>query len=394
MTTNDSGLTSLRHAWPCVVAWAIAAVFLCGLAVTCGLVWTTGSDCDLQERYWEYSWFRQGTYPNATIEREQGPWPSLYTVYLPYAFPMFAALFEPGGLAQGRIVVQSLSLAAIVIMGRYGYRTLLPAGKAVAFTGYVLAIAISGNLAAIKSGQLSVICMGLVFLQLMFLEANRPISAVACWSLAMVKPQIALPFAALFILTRNLVSLAAGCVLLVLLSGFACWWTGVDPGTLLHNWTMGKRFHFINDGFVFGPGSLARFMGIPNGVAMVLIAAVAGVITLCLVAALRRCPNPSILALAAVCSVLGMFTCYHRHYDNVMLLPAGLLAVSTAVETRRKPDIIAAIMFAATLAMPLPMRLLNAVPMVQFAVAGIWLIGGLRPVAYAVRQAGRRTDIA
>lgn len=133
--------------------------------------------------------------------------------------------------------------------------------------------------------------------------------------------------------------------------------------------------------------------GVSHGLAIVVATAVANGITLFLAAAIRRCRDHAILTMAAVCAVLGMFTCYHRHYDNVMLLPAVLLAVSNAAETRKQADIAAALVFAATLATPLPMRFLNTVPMVQLGIAGIWLVGGLRPVAFAVIHSRRRTDI-
>ena len=43
-------------------------------------------------------------------------------------------------------------------------------------------------------GQFSAACVGLVTLQWLLLQRQKPLLAGLCWALAMIKPQIAVPF--------------------------------------------------------------------------------------------------------------------------------------------------------------------------------------------------------
>lgn len=382
---NATSVMTNHPSWPRTVAWMLGVVFAFGMGVACWLAWTQQTDCDLRERYLEYCWFREGTYPSPWLEPQVGPRPQRYSVYPPYAFPMFAVLFEPGGMTQGRLMTQVLSLASLVVISRYGSRALAGFGPAVSSLGAVAGLAIAGNLAAIKSGQLSIICMGLVVLQMESLADGRRMVAGLCWALAMVKPQIGLPFAALLVLRRDGVALAVGTLALTLLTMFTCWWTGVTPEALADHWLRDMSLRFGSQGFAFTSHTLARALNVSDRLVLAVSTISLTVVVAVLAARLRSVGEAAMLPVAAVCSALGMFLCYHRHYDNVMLFPAVLLAIATAARTRRWIDIMTATAFMTSLVIPLPMRFLHAVPAVQILLASVWLVGGLLPVWKTMR---------
>ena len=82
--------------------------------------------------------------------------------------------------------------------------------------------------------------------------------------------------------------------------------------------------------------------------------------------------------------------CYHRRYDNVMLFPAVLLAVESAARSGRWIDRAIALALMATLAAPVPMSLVRALPMIQVVEGAIWLCAGIIPVVATI--ASRRRD--
>lgn len=231
--------------------------------------------------------------------------------------------------------------------------------------------AASRMISAVRNEQFSLVCAGLIVLQMQFLTADRPLSAAACWTMAMLKPQIALPFAALFLLHRGTLARAGGMVALVLLSLAACWWTEVSPAIILDHWLNRMSMRFIDEGFLFGPSGLSRLSGLDHriGLTLAVVTAVSAVFGIALL--MRRLPDTQFLPTAAACAIAGMFMCYHRHYDNVMLFPALLLAVEAAIRTPSRFKVVVAVAFMASLVIPLPMRLLHAAPAWQFVVAPI-----------------------
>ncbi|MFM9058539.1 MAG: hypothetical protein ACKOSQ_05400, partial [Planctomycetaceae bacterium] len=122
-----------------IAPWLLAAGLVVaaagGLGIGLGLAWARNYDGDMQERVVEYASFRLGDYPNRLVDEPQaGPAPR-FTVYPPYAFPTFAAFFEPGGLVQGRVLLALLSVAAVILMGFYGHARLRAFGPAWATVG-------------------------------------------------------------------------------------------------------------------------------------------------------------------------------------------------------------------------------------------------------------------
>ncbi len=390
---DDIDRSSSRRAairWRTTLAWVLfaALTLLTAASAARGIrqAWVHDGDFDMRSRCREYEWFRQGIYPNRKLAGEAAPPNVCYTVYPPYALPLFGCFFEPGGRLQGRVAVELLSLASLVVIGAYGMRELKFAGPAMAAVGAVAGTAIVGNSTALALGQFSIICAGLVAQQMIFLARNRPVAAGVCWALAMLKPQIALSFAALFLLNRQWRGLVTGIAILAGLSLFACWWTDVPPTRVIQHWLFSMPMSFSDTAAKSGPGFLAAQGGLNPRIAQFLALAVLGMgaALVCRLAPITLGQTAQ-LHVAGVCGVLGELLLYHRHYDNIMLFPTiiGILAVAVA-----KPSW--ASVGAATLmgiTVWLPQRMIEQIPGHQTLQMLIWSGVAAVLVTSARRQA-------
>jgi hypothetical protein len=318
--------------------WALFAllILLATVSLATGMrqAWLSNGDFDMRTRVSEYASFRAGVYPNRVLEGSSSPPPVPYTVYPPYALPMFAFFFEPGGTLQGRILIESMSLASLVVIGIYGFRQLAFAGPALASVGGIAGAAIMANSTALALGQFSIISAGLIAQQIIFLERKRPVAAGVCWALAMLKPQMALAFAVLFLLDRQWRGLAIGVVMLAALSLFACWWTEVPPVRVIQHFTFHSPVTFSDTISVTGPAQMAGRLGLNPRLAQLLALMALGMFAaLCWWLAPLRLEEAATRAqVAGVCAVLGELLFYHRHYDNIMLFPTilGMLALAAS----------------------------------------------------------------
>lgn len=324
-----------RPDWRWGVAAVLAAQAFAMATFGTWSAWVRESDGDLQTRAVEFALFRAGVYPNAHLEPHGPPWVPSYTVYPPYAFPLFAVFFEPGGMVQGRLLVEMLSLAGVVVMGLFAYRALVPYGLPVAMIGAVSGAAFAGNVTALIVGQFSIISAGLVVQQIIFLERGRPLLAGVCWALAMIKPQIGLPFVVLFLRRGAAPGALLGSAILIGAAGFACAWTGVSPTTVIGHWQTGMSLAFIGEGSGIGPGAVARAFGVSHRVAQYATLALLAGLAVPLARLIRKRPEQSILPLAGACGVLGMFATYHRPYDNIMLFPTVVATLLAAAASRQ-----------------------------------------------------------
>ena len=195
-------------------AAAVLALGSCAYLTKGFLVAWQGGDSDLRIREREWGDLKQGIYPNRRFTPEGKTPAKTHTVYPPYALSMYAVFFAPGGFLTARVILQALSIGGLMAMIWQGYRTLGTAGWQAGWLGAVLGAAISGNCTAIALVQLSIICAGFLSLQVLAMQANRGVMAGICWALAMIKPQIALPFALLFVLQRQWRGLFSGAGLL------------------------------------------------------------------------------------------------------------------------------------------------------------------------------------
>ncbi|MFM8802726.1 MAG: glycosyltransferase family 87 protein [Planctomycetia bacterium] len=376
-----------------MATWALVALLglVTAASLTRGLhrAWTNDGDFDMRARVREYECFERGVYPNRALAGEAAPPRLPYTVYPPYALPMFGFFFAPGGWFQGRVLVELLSLASLTVMGLYGLSGLRSAGPAMAAVGALAAAAITGNSSALAVGQFSIVSAGLITLQMIFLDRRRPVAAGVCWAFAMIKPQIALAFAVLFLLNRQWRGLVVGIAILAGLSLFACLWTGVPPTQLIHHWLFRMPMSFHDSASMSGPGHVAEQIGVSPRVAQFLALALLGVVAaLALWLAPFSLHGIDQLRVAGACAVLGQLFFYHRHYDNIMLFPtlAGILAVAAA--TPSWTTVSAAVLMGATVW--LPQRALELFPGHQLLQAVIW--SGVAAVLLASARRLARVD--
>ena len=289
-----------------------------------------GGDSDLRIREREWGDFKQGIYPNRRFTPEGKTPAKTHTVYPPYALPMYAVFFGPGGFLTARVILQALSIGALVAMIWQGCRTLRTAGWQAGWLGAVLGAAISGNCTAIALGQFSIICAGLLSLQVLAMQANRGVLAGICWALAMIKPQIALPFALLFVLQRQWRGLFSGASLLAVLSAAAFWWTGWSPWDFFHQSLATEKLLFIrNTGF--SGTEWMDWIDLPPrasvAIAFALIATAGVAVFLC-----DWRSKVSLLNGAGLCAMLGYVLFYHRQYDNQMLFLLMLAAAARVLQ--------------------------------------------------------------
>jgi hypothetical protein len=362
--------------------WCLAALitlYAAGLfGFGCLNAWWRNFDGDMQVRAAEYDWFRDGVYPNRAIEPQPPDRPWVYTVYPPYALPLFAVFFEPGGLLQGRFVVEVLSLLAYVAMGVCGHRALARHGAAMAALGAVVGAGIAANGTAITVGQFSILCAGCIALQMVFIAQGRPVVAGGWWALAMLKPQIGLPFVLLFMIRRQQLGTLFGALVLVGLSLLACVWTEVLPDTLIQHWRGGMSMKFAAGGYGIGPGTLANAFGLNFRMVQLVCLCTLVVLALALTGFVRRHEEEALLPLAGACAVVGMFITYHRHYDNVMLFPTLLASLHAAAVSRR--PLPTAVAVAILLSLVVPKRVLELVPFHESLQAAVWLVAAIVPI--------------
>lgn len=288
---------------------------------------------DLQTRATEYHFFAAGVYPNSHLATNSLPGEALpNSVYPPYAFPLFAPFFVAESEIAVRLTFVAFSLLALLAVGAFGYREFAFAGRQAQALGAIASLAIAHNSSAIAIGQFSIICMGLVVLQLECLRRGKVMTAGLCWALAMIKPQIGIAFMLPFMMENRRRGLLVGLVLLGGLSLFACFYTGVSPLAVLNYWLWGESYDFIAGGNSRGSstGSLLAVWGTSPRFALAwsVLAAALIVATVWWRAQLQ---SMSVLTLVAVCAIVGRVFIPHRAYDNIMLFPALLAFLMLAL---------------------------------------------------------------
>lgn len=374
-----------------ILQWTLLILLLGGtvLSLLTGLRDSfTHPAADLISRAREYAVFKEGLYPMGILVPHPVPEGFPYTVYPPYALPMFAVFFGIGGLAQGWAVVRILSLLSLGLIGWIGWRSLRFAGPAAACLGALGPAAISGNSYGLFQGQFSMVCMGLISLQWLLLQRQRPVAAAFCWAAAMLKPQIALTFALPLLKPPNRGGLLLGLSALLLLGGGALFYTHVAPLHYLSVWLEPKRLNFAHAGTInlmhlLGPGTAVLLIVLTLGVAVGFRQMASG----------KRVPFwrqgsahafiarafdhgvPS-LRLQGLCGILGCLMFYHHPYDNIMLYPAMLSIFALSLRKPREGWLmVLAVAMAITLWAPLHIVANNK--MFQFISAGVWILVGL-----------------
>lgn len=313
---------------------------------------------DLQTREREWSVFKQHIYPN--VHLQQPVKAKVHSVYPPWALPLFGFFLGADNLTVARVILQASSLLALAVMMWMGWRELAPYGGRSALLGAVMATAIAGNYTALRWGQFSILCSGLLAGQVMAMQQGRPVLAGLCWSMAMLKPQIALPFALMFLLHRQWRSLIVGWGILTLLSAIAFGWTRVSPLDYVLQAVGGENFRWVRTAKHAGVSTLwIEWLNLNPRWAMAF-----GLAILILISAILLVRGHhfrlSTLSLAGVCAVLGHVLFYHRRYDDPMLYPL-ILAMTVRLHAGgwAITDGVIATFLGLTLLPPLPTSLVS-----------------------------------
>jgi hypothetical protein len=329
---------------------------------------------DMYLRLNEYGYFRTGVFPHPQLALRKGLEITAGSVYPPYAIPMFGLFFHWGGALQGRVVIQALSLLSLGVIGWVGQRLLRGAGAGAGVLGALAGAAISGNSNALAQGQFSLICMGLITAQWLLLARQRRMPAGLCWALAMIKPQIALPFALPFLRARRLQGLVVGIALLIGLSAVALWHTGVTPLDYLQVWTRPRSMDFIRGASQSSAGDLADSFGLSAAASQLLVAGLtASAVSLWWWCRRQHPDDP--LQTGAVCAAASAVGFYHLNYDNILLFPALLMTLRLAITRQHLQWRLLAVAMA--LSLWTPQRIIDRVPLGGQAQLLLWLVVGV-----------------
>ena len=333
-----------RRLFSGVLKWGLLGVLLCA---TVHSLLTGMRDsfahptADLVTRSREYAVFSDGLYPMRMMVPHPVPKEFPYSVYPPYALPMFAVFFGIGGLAQGWLVVWSLSFLALGMIGWIGWHHLRFAGPAAAVLGGIAPAAISGNGYCLYQGQFSILCMGLISLQWLLLNRRRPLAAGLCWAAAMLKPQIGLAFTLPLVWGPNRGGLLIGLMGLLLLGAGALMYTDASLLDYVAVWLKPERVAFASGGTT----NLMNLLG-PATAMLLLVLIFLGFLAIRLFQKAIWKSNSihsmgsalefrgGNLRLQAILGVLGSVIFYHHPYDNIMLYPALLTTFSLALKKR------------------------------------------------------------
>ena len=327
---NKSKLQTILLTALSILLFAVGtAYFAKGLRLS----WGHDNDGDMRALWKQYSFFEQGIYPHRRVAEAAGfAGVKGHAVYPPYAYPLLAGCFWAPNYTAARAVYQVLTLAALGLLMWYGAKQLDFAGRPAALLGAALPFAISGNGSAVSLGQFTIICVGFLALQIILLERNRPALAGVCWAIAMLKPQIALPFGVLFLLGPHWRGALAGGMTLATLTAFAFWWTNVDPRDFWTQGVVGHRLKFVAT-TAYGSGLWVGAWGLNPQKATLLGVGIAGAFgVLLLMTRVREKFN--LQTAAALAAVMAMTLFYHRPYDNLLLVFLLLPLVAAAFRER------------------------------------------------------------
>ena len=379
------------------------------------LGWKLTSGTDIYQRLDEWRLFRDGIYPSGQLATpEQQALPYFRTsVYLPWAMPLFGALFAWGGVIQGKLVIQGLSLLSLGLMASVGWHSLRAWGRSAALIGALAPMAITANSNTLAHGQFSIICMGLITLEWLLLEQGLPLPAGVSWALAMVKPQIAATFALPLLVRGNRQGFALGLTVLAGLSGLALLHTHTHPITFLVSWLAVLPYFIGAANNNLGAGLVSLGQNLANSRSLfylILAATVCSTTAIMVLARHRRMTRekqlPSHetrnlqtslikvgkrqinrafscchrawkhdpLAMAGLAGVLGEVSFYHLNMDNIMLFPALLASWRLLLKRPRVLEALITILMSASLWTPL--RMLEALPASGMAQSLIWVTLG------------------
>jgi hypothetical protein len=246
--------------------------------------------------------------------------------YPPTALPIFSALIAPLPRAALKPAWLLLNLLALGVLLRTSLQLWCQRWPAVVQAVAALTVLASKPVRlGIGLGQFHLIPLALTVLAL---RIEQPLVAGICLSIALAKPTMVVPLLVYFAIAgrwRTLI-VAAACQVLALLG--VSQWLGVAPRTLLAEW-VGRARGQEGAGLIDVPSLLhsiishASALAIPAAVVLVIL-------TVALAFMFRRASQ---LAVFSFCAFMSAIFTYHRPYDLVLLIPAYLLAVESAISS-------------------------------------------------------------
>lgn len=338
----------LRSRIIALLAIALALGFLAYTTKGLSVAWA-GGDSDLRIREREWADFSKGIYPNLRYSPEGMPRASSHSVYPAYALPMFAPFLGPGNFQWARISLEIASFAGLAAMMALGWQALRYHGWQAGWVGLFLGPAISGNCSTFALGQFSLISSGLIAAQILALRSNHPFLAGVFWFFAMIKPQIAFPFALLFLIRGQWRGFLLGCAMLGATSLLALEWTGWTLQEYLVHSLGSERLTFA----IVGPFSFAGWMPVSPPIATGIAIALVAMLGLALWIFIGGLAPRHLLVLSGLAAMLGWVLFYHRQYDNQMLFPLMLGVAVRGFESNWKlPELIVCALLGLTLYLP------------------------------------------
>ena len=370
--------------WGAVLIIVFGSVY--GLSIGSFSLFVGDAGWDVKQRYDEWLLFRDQIYPHALLASDaEKSLPNFRTtVYLPWALPMFAGMFAWGGLMQGKILIFVANFAGIVTIAFAGKQCFRPWGKAASWFGAFLPITIRGTNLCLSSGQFSAVCVGLLTLQWLLLQRQKPLPAGLCWALAMIKPQIAVTFALPLLLPQYRKGLWLGSGILAGLSVVALWHTGTQPINFLASWL--KTLQYFAD---MSPNLTGALVNSSLGESRYFKAFLLGILIIAIAIAcvaigqakfIRKLWNRFIqagisLELAGINAIAGAVLFYHISYDNIMLYPALLCCWLIAFTRPTFGNAILTILI--TISLCSPAAVSNVLPGFQIFQVLTWLAAGI-----------------
>ena len=384
-----------RRIWTLLLSVLVVIALVRLLQGSAGLL--LGQASDLHDRYDEWRLFRDGIYPipASLVDEEVRSIPYFRTtVYLPWALPMFAGLFIPGGFWQGKLLILIGSLMGLAWIAILGWHCLRPWGPKAGWLGALAPLATMANSLALSIGQFSIICMALISLQWVLLRRDRQLPAALCWSFAMIKPQIALFYVLPLLRIHRLPALVLSAGLLLSFTTMALVHTDTSPLVFSSSWIRTLDLFIGEKNINISAGLLPILTQASVFILLIVLAAACLIVIRLgnfLARTVEQSPSSDYLDLAGFCAILGYLSFYHEIYDKIMLYPALLACLRISCRNPLPSNLLLCALMAATVWMP--KRALDAVPGSLVFQAVIWSIVGIVLVFQITMQAGRvRTD--
>lgn len=316
--------------WPLIAVLAALAMISLAWAGTKAI---QASD-DLMRRAEEVRLFLRGANPYRIPDMTYPP--SALAVFV----PLVAPLAESG--TQLRFAWLGWNLAALAVVAWLLVRLWGPGWPPVLKLAFVLAVAASKPVrGGIGLGQFHLIPLAAMLLAVQAYQRKRP-AAAGCWiAVALVKPTMALPFLAFWLVRRQWRAVAVALALHAAALATVSAWTRTTPWRLLGDWLANARTQEAA-GTLDIPSLCERAWPQVLPASWISLAILAA--TMVLVWCLRKRSDASLVSLT-LC--LAAIFSYHRHYDLVLLLPAFALAVNDAWQSRGPARVLLVVLAAA-----------------------------------------------